>query len=72
MNDGVDRPHFSMGGHRLRCKNVKMDKKQKAEMSAVRGAGGGTTHAEPRRAARLIGSATPSLAGVPLAARCSR
>ena len=57
----------------MRCKNVKMDKKQKAEMSAVPiTTGEGTTHAEPRRAARLIGSATPSLAGVPLAARCSR
>jgi len=35
-------------------------------------AGDGTTHAEPRRAARLIGSATPSLVGVHRAARYFR
>jgi len=68
INDGVDHPHFQ----RFRCKNVKMDK---VEMSAVPiTAGDGTTHAEPRRVARLIGSATTSLGGVhravAVSARC--
>jgi hypothetical protein len=52
------------GVQRFRCKNVKMDK---VEMSAVPvTAGDGTTHpdAEPRRAARRIGSATTSSVGV--------
>ena len=35
-------------------------------------AGDGTTHAEPCRAARHVGSATPSLVGVHHAARCFR
>jgi hypothetical protein len=35
-------------------------------------AGDGTTHAEPRRAAQHMGSATPSLVGVHHAARCFR
>ena len=69
MNDGVDHLQFQ----RFRCKNVKMDKNQKTEMSAVPvTAGDGTTHAEPRRAARRMGSATPSLVGVHHAARCFR
>jgi hypothetical protein len=54
---------------RFRCKDVKMDK---VEMSAVRvTAGDGTTHAEPRRAARLFGSATTSLVRVPRAVAVS-
>ena len=58
INDGVDNPHFQ----RFRCKEEKLNK---VEMSAVPvTAGNGTTHAEPRRAARLIGFATTSLVGV--------
>jgi len=42
-------------------------------MSAVpETAGDGTTHAEPRRDTRLVGSATPSLVGLHRAARCFR